>query len=757
MPSPFTPHYESPYAPSSYDLNDSIASVNYITLQEECNKVCDIYNVSNKQEYQEIEDSNDYNYQEPYKDDSQEAVPILGAYKKVDVRVRPVPGVFPQEAMVRRKFPNNPLANLPELPRHPPEFIPTAKLTQERMETINVNRKGFLWPEEEKLFKHILVLNEASVAFIEEDRGTFKKSYFSDYIIPTIPHIPWNFKNIPIPPGIKEDVIKLLKDKIRAGVYEQSQASYRSRWFCVRKKNGKLRIVHDLQPLNAVTIKDSGLPPIVEDFVEPFAGHQCYTVLDLFWGFDGRKIDPKSRDLTSFITPLGLLRITSLPMGFTNSPAEFQQCTTFILQDEIPHKANIFIDDLAIKGPKSQYLDKEGKPETLSENPGIRRFIWEHANDVHRIMHRFVEAGGTFAANKMQICLPEVVIVGHKCTPEGRLPDDDRIKKVLNWPRPKNITALRGFTGLCGTVRIWIPNYSKLIRPLTELTRKGTEFIWTQRHQDAFDHLKTVITSPPILRLIDYQSNNPVILSVDSSRIAVGFILSQVDDQGKRHPARYGSLPMNEREARYSQSKLELYGLYRALRHWRLYLIGVKNLHVEVDAQYIKGMLNEPDLQPSVINRWIQGILLFDFTLTHVPAAQFKGPDALSRREPAEDEDIEHEDDSWLDDITLLIHTPNPHSLPAFCFNIPTKLPYDTSKLPSWNLRKSRQDITLEKVQQYLTTLEMPIFTSLQDRKRFIRKVGQFYVKAGQMFKRSPTHTPLLVILNPRKRLAILT
>jgi len=79
------------------------------------------------------------------------------------------------------------------------------------------------------------------------------------------------------------------------------------------------------------------------------------------------------------MTPLGLLQITSLPTGFTNSPAEFQKCMTIVLQDEIPHTANIFIDDLPIKGPESQYLDSEGKPEVLKENPGIRRFIWEHA------------------------------------------------------------------------------------------------------------------------------------------------------------------------------------------------------------------------------------------------------------------------------------------------------------------------------------------------------------------------------------------
>ena len=88
-------------------------------------------------------------------------------------------------------------------------------------------------------------------------------------------------------------------------------------------------------------------------------------MFDLFWGFDARKIHPKSRDLTAFMTPLGLLQITSLPTGFTNSPAEFQKCMVMVLQDEIPHTANIFIDDLPIKGPATQYLDKEGKPELI--------------------------------------------------------------------------------------------------------------------------------------------------------------------------------------------------------------------------------------------------------------------------------------------------------------------------------------------------------------------------------------------------------
>jgi hypothetical protein len=76
----------------------------------------------------------------------------------------------------------------------------------------------------------------------------------------------------------------------------------------------------------------------------------------------------------------------------------------FILRDEIPHVANIFIDNLPIKGPASSYLDSQGQPERLVENTGIRRFIWEHAQDVHRVMHKVKSAGATFSATKVQCC-----------------------------------------------------------------------------------------------------------------------------------------------------------------------------------------------------------------------------------------------------------------------------------------------------------------------------------------------------------------
>ena len=679
---------------------------------------------------------------------------ILTAYKRVDQKVRPVPGVFPENIKVRRIIPEDPLLSLPPLSVTPPDFVPTAKLTTERMKDLNIEADGFLWPEEVKLFKNIFMLNERSLAFHQSERGTFREDYFSPYIYPVIDHIPWVHRNIPIPPGIRDKVITLLREKIEAGVYEPSQASYRSKWFCVLKKNGSLRIVHDLQPLNAVSIRDAGIPPVLDDFVEPFAGRAIYTVFDLYWGYDARKVNPSSRDLTTFQSPIGPLRITSMPMGYTNSVSEFQACTTYILQDKIPAITNVFIDDIPIKGPASRYKDEKGNPETIPGNSGIRRFVWEHANDVHRIMHRLGCSGVTFSAAKTQLARPEVIILGQKCTQDGRLPEDAKIKKILNWPILKTPTEVRGFLGLCGTVRIWIKGYSSLIRPLTELYRKDVEFIWDDRRQEAFETLKSLITEAPALRSIDYASELPVILAVDTSYIAIGMILLQIDEEGRRRPARYGSLPINERESRYSQPKLELYGLFRALRHYRLYLIGIKNLHVEVDAKYIKGMLNEPDLQPNAsMNRWIQGILLFDFKLIHVKAKNHKGPDALSRRIPTSDElQEDQETDDWLDDIALLSFSPFYSILQDLysCFSFNHSLFTSLSPL-------STQDKILLQIFQFLQDLKIPEFPSTQTRLRFLKRTTDYFLRGNEMFRRRVGRTPLLVILDPEKRFRLLT
>lgn len=155
------------------------------------------------------------------------------AYKKVANKVRPVATTLPEEFRIVRRAPGDPLRNLPELPRRPPEFHPQGRYTDERRKALDVGGGGFLWPEEVKLVDFLVGQHERVFAWDETEKGRFSDEYFDPVMIPTVEHVPWVLKNIPIPPGIFDQVVQIIKDKIASGVYEPSNSSYRSRWFCV--------------------------------------------------------------------------------------------------------------------------------------------------------------------------------------------------------------------------------------------------------------------------------------------------------------------------------------------------------------------------------------------------------------------------------------------------------------------------------------------------------------------------------------------
>jgi hypothetical protein len=148
---------------------------------------------------------------------------------------------------------------------------------------------------------------------------------------------------------------------------------------------------------------------------------------------------------------------------------------------------------------------------------------------------------------------------------------------------------------------IFIHDFARKACPLTNLTRKDVPFVSGPEELKAFNILKESILESPALRCIDYDSNRKVVLTVDMSNITIGFILLQVGADGKHYPNHFGSIVLNEVESCYYQAKLELYGLFCALHAVCIFIFGVKHLTVEVDAKYIKGMINNPDLQPNTI------------------------------------------------------------------------------------------------------------------------------------------------------------
>jgi RNase H-like domain found in reverse transcriptase len=218
------------------------------------------------------------------------------------------------------------------------------------------------------------------------------------------------------------------------------------------------------------------------------------------------------------------------------------------------------------------------------------------------VVQRMKYSGGTFSGKKLLLCTERFWVVGHCCTSEGRVVDESRVAPIRNWTICMNKSEVRSFLGTIGILRIFIRNFAHRAHHLVKLTRKDIPWEWTADQQGAMEDLQGALISLPALRPLDYESDLPVILAVDTFYIAVGYFLCQCksEDIKRQNYSRFGSITLNEREAHFSQAKLEIYGLFRALRAVRLWIIGVRKLVMETDVRYIKGMLANLDIQPSV-------------------------------------------------------------------------------------------------------------------------------------------------------------
>lgn len=150
--------------------------------------------------------------------------------------------------------------------------------------------------------------------------------------------------------------------------------------------------------------------------------------------------------------------------------------------------------------------------------------------DLDQILHCLAGAGGIFPGKKLQRCQSQVTILGQEVGVEGHKPNNGRVKAIIEWPTLHNIKKVHQFMELCETLCIWIPNYSQIASSITSLWRKRAEFIWGEQQQKSFEALKHYTMTAPVLLSINYTCKRSIILSLDSSYMGVGMILSQLDE-----------------------------------------------------------------------------------------------------------------------------------------------------------------------------------------------------------------------------------
>jgi hypothetical protein len=525
------------------------------------------------------------------------------------------------------------------------ELIRGFRMTPERLKGILDTVQDILTPRETELFTHILYAREKALAWDFKDMGRIDDAIMPAQTIKTVPHKAWQTPNMHIPRALVPRAMDIIRERLEKGVIEEGHGAYRNPWFLVQKKDGGLRLINNARRYNAVTLRDALIPTGSEEIAEEFSVNKILTFMDLFSGYDQVALHPLSRDLTTFLTPLGLFRMCTLPMGATNSPAQFLRAVMRLLYDLIPHVCRPFMDDIGIKGPESTFDDEEALP-------GVRRYILLHLINIDKVLVNLELGGSTASATKTQWCKARGSFLGFICGTDGRQPDPKKVIKLLEWTDCYNITQVRGFVGLAGYYRVFIEHFAQKVEPLNRLLRKSTPWTWGEEQRHAMSLVVQELIKKPVLVNLDYTCGREIILMVDASLDGWGGVLMQIGEDGHRHPVRFFSGVWSPAERRYDATKRECRGLLSVLKAAKRYLYGAA-FTVETDAvvliSWINGSLDE--VPGAILLRWMSWIRNFTFDIRHVPGAKNTVADALSRKPPGPTDQKELEEGQDIDDF----------------------------------------------------------------------------------------------------------
>ena len=202
------------------------------------------------------------------------------------------------------------------------------------------------------------------------------------------------------------------------------------------------------------------------------------------------------------------------------------------------------------------------------------RTFHEHLQHLNLVIERLRQAGLTLKPQKCFFLLKEVHYLGHLISREGIAPDPAKTQKVREFPVPTDIAKVRQFVGLASYYRRFMPGYARIANPLHALTKKEVNFHWTVECQAAFDHLKELPVTSPVLAYPQFGLGKEFVLETDASLEGLGAVLSQRQGDGHLHPIAYASRCLQPHERNYAITELETLGLVWACKHFRPYLLG---------------------------------------------------------------------------------------------------------------------------------------------------------------------------------------
>jgi hypothetical protein len=257
----------------------------------------------------------------------------------------------------------------------------------------------------------------------------------------------------------------------------------------------------DYRPLNVVTIKNKY--PRIDILFDQLVGTKVFSKVDLHSGY--HQIKTRSEDVpkTAFSTRYGLYEYLVMLFGLTNAPAHFMYLMNSVFMPELDKFVVIFIDDILIYSKSEE----------------------EHAQHLRVILQRLRDHQLYAKFNKCAFWLREVSFLGHVISAEGIAVDPSKVQEVLDCKSPKSVMQIRSFLGLAGYYRRFIPNFSKIAKPMTQLLEKKVMFKWSPQCEEAFLTLKKLLTTAPILAQPNIEK--PFDVYCDASGTGIGGVLMQ--------------------------------------------------------------------------------------------------------------------------------------------------------------------------------------------------------------------------------------
>jgi transposase InsO family protein len=422
----------------------------------------------------------------------------------------------------------------------------------------------------------------------------------------------------------QQEIDKQCNELLSRGMISQSTSAYASPVTLQYKKDGlgasksKTRLCVDYRSLNKLIIPESQPFPLIDEIVAKTRGCFWFSAFDINAAFHSIPVKESDRYKTAFITQSGHFEWNFMPFGVKVAPSVFQRVLSSII-----HKYGLadfvvnYLDDLLV----------------------FSKTFEEHMTHVQRLIDAIFAEGFRLNFKKCSFASSRIQYLGHILSPNSVEPLSDNIAAITNFPVPSSRRTIRQFLGKINFYRKFIPNSSSLLEPFHNLLRKNTPFSWTHDCQTAFNSVKALLTSSPILAIFD--RNLPISIYTDASGIGIGAVLKQKQADGLEKPVAYFSRKLTEGQMRKKAIYIESLAIREAIRYWRFWLIG-RRFTVITDHKPLEHM-NLKARSDEELGDLALELSQFDFDVIYRPGKDNCEADCLSRNpvnEPLPDPDV---------------------------------------------------------------------------------------------------------------------